>query len=87
MRAKKTEWRLAEIQYRTLVTEAELYNAIDNGILKLVFESSGRERGAGCRVATPLVSFHVASHAEGLSTTWLRALVGLLACMAMAVNA
>lgn len=82
-----TKWRLAEVQYRLSVTKAELYNAIDNGILKLNFGSSGRESGARCRVATSLMSFHVASYTEGLSTTRLRALVRLLARMAVAVDA
>jgi hypothetical protein len=37
-------------------------------------------------VATSLVSLHVAAHAESFATSRLRALVGLLASVAVAVN-
>jgi hypothetical protein len=46
-----------------------------------------RKSGARGRVAAAFVTLHVTSYAESLSTTGLRALVGLLPRMAVAVNA
>lgn len=46
-----------------------------------------RQGGTGSRVATSLVSLHVAAHAERFATSRLRALVGLLACVTVTVDA
>lgn len=46
-----------------------------------------RNVGICSRVTTPLMPFHVAAHTESLSTSRLRALVGLLSSMAVTMNA
>lgn len=46
-----------------------------------------RQGGTGSRVATSLVSLHVAAHAERFATSRLRALVRLLTSVAVAVDA
>lgn len=56
-------------------------------MVKSSFWSSIREGNVGSRVATSLVSFHIASNTKGLSTAWLGALVRLLARVAMTVDA
>jgi hypothetical protein len=55
--------------------------------LVMAFGSLCRQGGARGRVATSLVSLHVAAHAKGFATSRLRALVGLLACVTVAVDA
>ena len=55
--------------------------------LVMACSSLCRQGGAGSCVATSLVSLHVAAHTESLATARLGAFVGLLASVAVAVNA
>ena len=55
--------------------------------LVMAFSSLCRQGSTGSCVATSLVSLHVAAHTESFATSRLRALVRLLASVAVAVDA